>query len=167
MKIQRLLWLISLFTFLVLAGCGQGSNNVYEENINGSSEEEMVEIDGLKYTMAVEKENDVIEVTLSLKNTLEKDAITVDFSSGHQFDIFIHDEDDNLLYDYAEGMMFTQAFITETINAGEELTFTDSWNSNNTTDAAPLKISSQLNIYQVDGTNLEGTPFKLEKTWTK
>lgn len=164
-----------LALLLLLAGCGAGNNDVYEnnqdENSGGaetedSTDEEMVEIDGLEYTMEVGKEGESIEITLSLQNTLDE-PISVEFSSGHQFDIVIKDDEGNVLYDYAEGMMFTQAIVSETIDPGEELTFSDSWNPEGVSEDASLHISSQLLIYQVNGEEIEGTPYQLEKVWTE
>ncbi|MCR6107375.1 hypothetical protein HXA34_13800 [Salipaludibacillus agaradhaerens] len=158
--------LFLLMTASVMAACGQGGNDGTNSEKSQQSEEniesggnDVIEYEGLSYKTEAEEVNDQLVVRLKLENITE-DEKTVTFPSGHQFDVIIKDESGSKLYDFAEGMMFTQALIAEEISPGEELVFEVEWNKSEA-DFSSLTIETKLNIYEIDNEEVENTPFKL------
>lgn len=180
---------------LLLAACGQGlNNNQNEEQGSGAGndqqneenqqddndqqneneeqaqenkdrgESDVVEYEGLSYSVKLEEVNGRLQVSQTLKNTGEQSK-TVEFSSGHQFDVVIHDEDGNELYDFAEGMVFTQAIITEELEEGEELVFTDEWGGMGEASFNSLEVATRLKIHQLDGESMSANPFDTVTVW--
>ncbi|WP_416151296.1 BsuPI-related putative proteinase inhibitor [Salipaludibacillus sp. HK11] len=169
--------ILSLTIFILfLTACGQG--NAVDSNSDGSTdnnlsdnlgdieegEEAVVEYDGLEYTMTIEQSESSFTIYMVLTNVSDQTK-QIEFSSGHQFDVVIEDEEGNMLYDFAEDKMFTQAIISEELSAGDELTFTDEWNSDEPFTSG--NIATKLYIYSIDGQSLSDHPFQLDKTWSK
>jgi len=57
--------------------------------------------------------------------------MSLNFSSGQQFEVTITDEDGNEVYRYSDGKFFTLALVTRTINPGESLKWQDEWDMTN------------------------------------
>ncbi|ADH99026.1 BsuPI-related putative proteinase inhibitor [Salisediminibacterium selenitireducens] len=122
-------------TMLVLVGCGteQTDEQTGEDHMNGEDVTAEVEANG---------ENGDLHILITLNNQ-SSETVDLTFRSGHQFDVRIYDEDDEKLYDFAEGMMFTEALIEEQIGAGDSLTFEDVWESYSG-DYGPLLIETEV-----------------------
>lgn len=106
---------------IMTAGCGNNhQTNVDEEGTGGQEKQEELNVD-----VHAEEIEGGLEVVISLENKTDQNQ-SVTFRSGHQFDLRISQNGD-ILYDFAEDMMFTQAIIEETIEPGESLTFSDTW----------------------------------------
>lgn len=122
-------------SMLVLAGCGtdQTEEHTEEEQMNG--EDVFAEVEA-------NEENGDLHIAITLKNQ-SSETVDLTFRSGHQFDVRIYNEDDEKLYDFAEGMMFTEALIEEQLGAGDSLTFEDVWESYSDDDG-PLFIETEV-----------------------
>ncbi|WP_158282236.1 BsuPI-related putative proteinase inhibitor [Salipaludibacillus keqinensis] len=146
----------------------QGSSNEASEkessDKNEEGEDQMILESDLEYSVQLHEDGSSLIVQMKLVNVGEQTK-RLEFSSGHQFDVVIRDDHGEIIYDFAEDRVFTQAFITEELAPGEELIFEDTWTDMDPS-VSPLQISTKLNIYQLDGQSLPGEPFQLEKTWS-
>ncbi|SER94057.1 BsuPI-related putative proteinase inhibitor [Salipaludibacillus aurantiacus] len=161
-RLKKAIIFIFLLVSFMLTACGQANNNASNENSSPGNEEggaETVEKDGLTFTAETEEKNETLIIRLILENTSD-DSKVVEFSSGHQFDIVIRDEEGTKFYNFAEGKMFTQAIIKEELSPGDSLTFEDEWNYSHLTFES-LKIGAKLNIYQIDGQPMDEQPYQL------
>ncbi|WP_069365391.1 BsuPI-related putative proteinase inhibitor [Salisediminibacterium beveridgei] len=109
---------------LISAGCGEG-NQLNDSNEESGDREEHEDQEEMNVDVQAEEIEGGLEIMITLDNKSDQSK-TVTFMSGHQFDLRIsrHGE---MLYDFAEDMMFTQAIIEETIEPGEALIFSDTW----------------------------------------
>ena len=80
--------------------------------------------------LAVETDDEIyapgasMEVTLTLRNT-GADAATLHFSSGQRFDIRVEDPSGESVWTWSATRSFIQALGSETIPAGETMTWTE------------------------------------------
>lgn len=166
---KRQIVLFLVLTLFILSGCGQENTN--EDNTSGSNNdkqeqegEAVMSQQGLEFKMNVEKVDSSLVIKMILTNVSD-DMKRIEFSSGHQYDVIIRDEEGETLYNFAEGKMFTQAVITEELEPGEKLVFQDETDVIKSTSSA-LQIATKLNIYQIDGEAVSDQPFQLVKKWT-
>ncbi|WP_280769308.1 BsuPI-related putative proteinase inhibitor [Salipaludibacillus daqingensis] len=182
-KMKVVLILASIM--FIISACGQENvteigNNVNNSNTNqqeldqeeneqeqGEKEGEPVvmEYEGIKFAMNVEQTNASLRIQLTLENVSDE-MKQIDFASGHQYDILIYDED-NKLYDFAEGKMFTQAIISEELAPGDKLEFEDEPDLPEESLSKSLKIATKLNVYEINGQSVSGDPFTLTTSWTQ
>lgn len=107
-------------TFVLMA-CGEGNESEINNETTGNNENQ----EDIALDVEAEVVSGGLEVTIILENRTDQEE-TLTFMSGHQFDLTIY-QSGELVYDYAEGMMFTQAIIEQTLAPGEELIFTETW----------------------------------------
>ncbi|MBD3667021.1 MAG: hypothetical protein HUJ16_03620 [Kangiella sp.] len=69
-------------------------------------------------------EKDSVEVFMTLTNQTSE-PIELTFNSGQQFDIYLYDNNDQLVSQWSNGRMFTQAFQTITLHPGQKERFGD------------------------------------------
>ncbi|WP_100404923.1 BsuPI-related putative proteinase inhibitor [Bacillus solitudinis] len=108
-----------LAVMLVLAGCGQG--------VTGGSGlfEEESKVNGWLFKVVAEPGNDVLEVTLELKNETGQEA-AVDFSSGQTYELVLTNQEGEEVYRFSEGKMFTMALVHKKVAEGESIVFEES-----------------------------------------
>lgn len=125
--------MIILLAFTVIAGCGTVEiNGPSEGNTNGLSEgntnrenTEPIAVE-LETVVEVKKENNNIIFEITLTNQGDE-TIELPFSSGQQFEILVKNKDEDEVYRYSEGRMFTQALTFIEIKAGEKLSWIEEW----------------------------------------
>jgi hypothetical protein len=128
--------MIILLTFVVIAGCGAVEmNGSGEGNSSGPSgpsvgdpseenrEPKAVE---LETALEVKKENNnlIFEITLTNRSG---ETVELPFSSGQQFEVVVINGENEEVYRYSEGRMFTQALTFIEIKAGEKLSWIEEW----------------------------------------
>ncbi|UCZ52009.1 hypothetical protein LGQ02_14260 [Bacillus shivajii] len=167
MKRSRLLSLISVFITMIFisVACGTGESPSGSDPVieDGEEDKEETEVDyeGLLYELDASVNDNVIEVNMTLENESDETK-TIDFSSGQQFEVIIRDGNGEELYKYSEGMMFTQAFITESLESGETLSFQDHWQSEQLSELKSIEVYAKILTYAINGEDLNDIPF--EKT---
>lgn len=77
-------------------------------------------------TLETQETEEGIEISFALKNISGKD-LSLQFGSGQQYDIWVYDEQDNLVYQSSHGYAYTMAIIPFEMKAGEERTFQELW----------------------------------------
>lgn len=70
-------------------------------------------------------QTDSVEAYITLTNQTAE-PIELTFNSGQLFDIYLYDSNDNLVNQWSNGRMFTQAFQTITLEPGQKKRFGDS-----------------------------------------
>lgn len=115
------------FTILILAGCGQEQlEQGNEEETPNQNAQEVSANTAMETSVEINQQDQTVLFDIKIKNIGEKDY-TVTFPSGQYFEIIVKDEDNEEVYKYSEGKMFTQAVETKEIKAGEQLSLHDEW----------------------------------------
>jgi len=98
--------------------------------------------------------------------------VTLNFSSGQQFELTITDEEGNEVYRYSDGKFFTMALVFKTINPGESLKWQDEWDmtDKNGEKVGPGKYKAVITILVIpdseSGEKLDESQFTTEIEFT-
>ncbi|WP_026690307.1 BsuPI-related putative proteinase inhibitor [Alteribacter aurantiacus] len=116
----------------------------------------------LTFTLDVEESDGQFHFTMTIDNDTDHDK-QIDFASGQKFDILVKDESGTVLYHFAEGMMFTQALVSETIAPGESLVLEETWTADEDISGQTLDVEAMLNIFSVDNEQIDKSKFTVNK----
>ncbi|WAA12492.1 BsuPI-related putative proteinase inhibitor [Fervidibacillus halotolerans] len=76
--------------------------------------------------LSVRVEDGKMLIDFTLENVSDQ-TIVLSFSSGQKYDFWIYNDQNNLLYQWSEGKMFTMALETIPLQPNERLVFNESW----------------------------------------
>ncbi|MBM7097856.1 hypothetical protein JSY36_19140 [Bacillus sp. H-16] len=144
-----------------------------EETPDDSSEESSDQTEGtdsvtehdLTFTLDVEDSEEQLRFTMTVENDTDAEK-QIDFASGQKFDIKVKDESGTVVYHFAEGMMFTQALVSETIAPGESLVLEETWDAGEDLSGKTFDVEAMLNIYSVDNEQIDKSVFDVKKQIT-
>ncbi len=148
-----------------LAACGTGDDTT-EGTLDQSEElegDDYVTEHDLTFTLDVKEDENSLQFTMTLENESDEPK-QVEFSSGQKFDITVKDERGNTVYHFAEGKMFTQAIISETIEPGQSLTLEDTWDAGKDLSEKHLDIEAVLMVYAINNEEIDKGTFKVSKS---
>ncbi|GAE93606.1 intracellular proteinase inhibitor [Gracilibacillus boraciitolerans JCM 21714] len=171
----KILASLSIFTFILLAGCGTAASEDKENSSAADSENKKVPIDlekseksptedldeiiqNLGLSVDVEQRDNSIDFTFSLNNK-NKQAIDMLFSSGQQYEIELY-QNESLIYKFSEGKMFTEALVEESLAVGETKKWSETWEVTETIDPGKYQATMTLLPVEINGQKLDGTPFQ-------
>jgi len=171
---KKFVFLLTLL--LVLSACGTANNDEdgnsqgapvvadETENQETMSDEERLEQLVNEFSFDTEVSEDDLSATfnLSLKNNSDK-AIDLLFPSGQQYEIVVTDPDSGEeVYRFSEGKAFTMALVTETIEPGDEKTWTEEWNyakDGHRVEAKSYDVTVQLVVAEIDEFEIQDSVF--------
>lgn len=113
--------------------------------------------------MTLLKEDGRVKLNFSLQNVSGKDQ-QISHGSGHKYDIFIYNEQNEEVYDWSINKAFTQALIVRDLNKNEKLTFNEEWNLNDIkgkpvpSGSYTIVVKVMIDIYMESG---EISPYDL------
>lgn len=120
-----------------------GNNN----NVNNKEEKEETMEEDLAYHTEASLEDGLLTVQMELVNeTGEMKHLT--FRSGQRYNVLIHDADGNKQFDYAEGMMFTQAIEEEELESGDSLSYEVEWEAEG---EGPFEVTAEITVSEING----------------
>lgn len=151
-KIRNKLFIITIGVS-ILAGCGTVNSGVAEEvrtdmsieknlnaqkpnlsessgvgkntqKVNGS---EVKQAQVFQSNLQVRKTNSELELDFTMENISGK-AQTLTFSSGQEYDYYVYNKNNELIYQWSDGRMFTMIIKDVTLNSGDRLHYKDVWN---------------------------------------
>ncbi|ADU31207.1 BsuPI-related putative proteinase inhibitor [Evansella cellulosilytica] len=183
---KKFVIMVCMLSFITACGTGEGeestesvpvtgqgeqhtdseNNDIDKEEKQGDQGGESMEYRDFLYSVDASLEDNALQVSITLKNEAES-ARKLEFSSGHQFDIIVKDQEGNVIYDYAADRMFTQAFIFEEVGESEALTFNDQWYSESLGDYEVLQVEATLLPFAIDDEEVEKGDISLTVTLTK
>lgn len=111
-------------------------------------------------------EADSVEAYMTLTNQTSE-PIELTFNSGQLFDIYLYDSNDQLVSQWSNGRMFTQAFQTITLHPGQQERFGDKLElkdlSGNPLDVGTYKIKIEVKTStKASGELFQLIPFEAE-----
>jgi hypothetical protein len=141
---------------VLLTACGTADNEQTEKNnetnnesgnnVNDQEEKEETMEEELAYHTEASLEDGLLTVRLELVNeTAERKQLT--FRSGQRYNVVIHDAEGNKQFDYAEGMMFTQAIEEEELESGESLSYELEWEAEG---EGPYEVTAEITVSEID-----------------
>jgi len=141
-----ILLLLSLF---ILASCGTSNGAPSPSETSGedvpvnsnptqddSTEQEETPLEHLQTTLDVNVTADSAEFKINLKNTGAQDKI-LSFTSGQMFEINVTDGKGKEVYRYSIDKSFIQALQDVELKAGEDITWQEAWDYNQTGERIP------------------------------
>lgn len=102
---------------------------------------------------------------ISLTNQTEE-TVELQFPSGQQFEIIVRDRKGNIVYQYSEGKVFTQAIVIKEIKPRETITWTDEWDmkvNGELVKPGEYFVTAQLQIMSLNGEGVDSQQFLIEK----
>jgi hypothetical protein len=88
-----------------------------------------------------------VRLVLELKN-LTGETLTLNFSTGKQYDFAVHNADSQIVWKWSQGKAFTQAFTTISLAPKEQIKFTPVWdqkdNGGNQVPAGKYQITGLI-----------------------
>ncbi len=157
--------ILIIAVFLLLSACGTADNDQAENNseneensktneetgnnhnVNDQDEKEETMEEELAYHTEASLEDGMLTVQMELVNeTGERKQLT--FRSGQRYNVVIHDADGNKQFDYAEGMMFTQAIEEEELESGESLSYEVEWEAEG---EGPYEVTAEITVSEING----------------
>jgi uncharacterized protein YceK len=111
-----------VLSFILLTGCGSVETNQSKKEPQG---DKSVIID-LETKLEANQLEDKVVFDLTLANVGSEDMELL-FSSGQQFEIIVKNEENQEVYRYSDGKMFTQALQTKLIKAGKHIAWSIEW----------------------------------------
>ncbi|WP_062353751.1 BsuPI-related putative proteinase inhibitor [Bacillus kwashiorkori] len=89
--------------------------------------ESAIEPKFMKANLLISKPNASLHLDFFFEN-ISDDSITVVFNTGQQFDYYIYNENNELVYHWSKGRYFTQAIKEITLDKGDRLSYQTDWN---------------------------------------
>jgi hypothetical protein len=139
-----------LASFLIIIGCGTEIESIHYDN----------DATGVKATFNIEEVGDIMRFELSLTNEGEEKAF-IQFPSGQQFEIVVRNQDNQEVYRYSDGKMFTMALVMREVEPKETLVWKDEWKE---TRPGVYTVTGELQIMSINGESVDREQFKIEKT---
>ena len=102
----------------------------------------------LRLTQQKIDDKEVLNVDIILNNQAEE-KITLEFSTSQKYNILIKDENNNIIYNWEKGKMFTQAFTYNTIEKNSSIKFAEK------IDVTDLKAGTYNLIISMENNNYE------------
>jgi hypothetical protein len=119
-----------------------------EKRLLKEKEEKSKPVSGLfKTSLTLLIENGRVKLNFSLQNVSGKDQ-QISQGSGHKYDIFIYNEQNEKVYDWSINKAFTQALIVRDLNKNEKLIFNEEWNLNDN-KGKPVPSGNYLIVVKV------------------
>jgi len=87
-------------------------------------------INSLKISVSLQSEQITLEKPLDINLIVENtgsESHELTFNSGQKYDFIIMDKNGREIWRWSDGLMFTQAIITETVEPGESITYAAQW----------------------------------------
>ena len=116
------------FILVVSSGCSADEKKSGHTDLGTAGEEDvgnkMVE---LAIELNILQEQSQFIISLTNRSNNEK---TLEFSSSQKYEIIVTDENQNEIYRYSEGKMFTQAMDHVLINADKTIQWEETWDIN-------------------------------------
>jgi hypothetical protein len=168
-KMKRLIYIIS--ALLLMTGCSatnQESNGNSENPDSMETTSPSIDLADFEATLEIEPTKEAAIFNLTFSNQSDEVA-EVSFSSGQRFEIVVSDTKGNEVYRYSEGKMFTMAIQMLKLEAGDQLTFQDSWDykvKGNKVDLGEYKVVATVLPMEINGKKLDNDLFKAEGTFT-
>jgi hypothetical protein len=146
-------WFIGIVLTLMITGCNTATNQSDKVNDGGEPNVEEEEEVNLTFDLIIsdaeDKEDNVTEFILKLTNNSSKDA-ALEFSSGQQFEIIVNDATGNEVYRFSADRVFTQAFQTLIIPAGESKEWKDVWTHDENVVTGTYEVSATIKALTVN-----------------
>ncbi|RCW69717.1 BsuPI-related putative proteinase inhibitor [Saliterribacillus persicus] len=174
MQIFKSSLFIMLLMLLIACGTnGDDTKNTNQSLPNEGPPEELPEeepetdstnenIDALLENMIMESNtnvnNGVVTFNFSLANE-NNEEINLLFSSGKQFDIIVTNEENETVYHYAEGKMFTEALVEKSLAKGEKLTWQEEWEESKNLPSGSYQVELTIIPAELNKQVVEDTPF--------
>ncbi|OZM58235.1 hypothetical protein CIB95_01290 [Lottiidibacillus patelloidae] len=153
--------LFSLMLLFVLTSCNTGMNEPINRDGQGTDNPNY-DVD-LSLQIDAQNEGNVTNFKIILKNEAETDA-DLEFSSGQQFEIIVKNDRGEQVYQFSEGRVFTQAFQTLNIPAGESVEWLDKWEHDEKIVSGNYEVDVKLLAITVNEETID--PFELIKSNT-
>jgi hypothetical protein len=118
--------LFLLLSFVALSGCGGEQHGEAAEETGSNGKHSQEESNAIVTKLEVSKQNDAIVFHLRVENH-HNERVKLVFSSGKTYEMIVKNEQGTTVYDSSQGKMYTQAFQEKTIEAGEEISWEDTW----------------------------------------
>lgn len=135
--------------FLFVIGCGTEIESInYDDDVTG-----------IKAIFNIEEVGDRMRFELSLTNEGDEKAF-IQFPSGQQFEITVINQDNQEVYRYSDGKMFTMALVMREIAPKETLVWADEWEE---ATAGEYTVIGELQIMSINGESVDREQFKIEK----
>ncbi|UOE93221.1 BsuPI-related putative proteinase inhibitor [Alkalihalobacillus sp. LMS39] len=150
-------WVFWFLVVFMVAGCGTN------ESVNGGEtnvEEQMWQM--LALSLEVEEKESALSFSFQVTNKGEED-VSILFPSGQQFEITVKNENQDVVYRYSDGKMFTMALITSELAPSEMISFGDTWNYK-MLETGQYHIVASLDAIEVNGEQVNKGEIKVEKT---
>ncbi|WP_163537094.1 BsuPI-related putative proteinase inhibitor [Gracilibacillus sp. YIM 98692] len=171
---KQLLRFMTISIFGLLIGCGTGTSEddsmqKDEPNtpVNSQPSEEEDEkkedsLDHLLFEVDVNQTADGIRFDFSLTNQSDdKEVLT--FPSGKQYEIIVS-KDEEKIYQYSEGKMFTEALVEKEIGSGETMVWQEVWKPDHTLETGTYHVEMTLLPARIDGETIEDEFFQQTTT---
>lgn len=111
-----------VLSFILLTGCATVETNQSSDEAQGEKNPAV----HLETNVELKQLEDHIVFDLTLTNVGSEDVELL-FSSGQQYEITVKDENNQDVYRYSEGKMYTQALETKVIKTGEKINWNVEW----------------------------------------
>ncbi|MFC4403226.1 BsuPI-related putative proteinase inhibitor [Gracilibacillus xinjiangensis] len=148
MKKLSMLLVLLMFSFTV--ACGETNSetetegdqsNTQEKEESESAETESV-MDHVEVVTEAVQQDDGIHFRFELINQHSEDVL-VTFPSGKQYDIIVK-KGDELVYQYSDDKVFTEALVEETIESGESKVWEEVWQPGQEVEPGEYSVEMQL-----------------------
>lgn len=114
-------------------------------------------------------EDERLRMKILLENTSEDD-LTLQFLSSQLFDMtIVHKESGEIVYQYSDERMFSQAIVTETLRANDSLTFEDEWDmfvNGKRIEAGTCEVTAQILLWQLNDEEVNPDSFTITEEIT-
>ena len=110
-------------------------------------------------TFSVREVGDEMQFELSLTNEGNEKAL-IQFPSGQQFEIIVKDEENQVVYRFSEGRMFTMAIVMKEIAPGEKVVWVDEWKESK---PGMYTVIGELQIMSINNETVDRNQFRIEK----
>ncbi|WP_096198968.1 BsuPI-related putative proteinase inhibitor [Bacillus sp. FJAT-45350] len=122
-----------IFSVLALSACG-----VENEEIE-PGDDQIVILEQLTTSLHVIEDESHLVAEIAIKN-VGPENVEVTFPSGQMIEIIVENEQGDIVYQYSDNKMFTQAVMMNSIPTNEELSWTES-----------IEVENPKGIYTVTG----------------
>ncbi|MBE4909324.1 hypothetical protein IMZ08_14835 [Bacillus luteolus] len=151
-------FLLFIMSIVGLSGCATQPVTTVEE---GEDKVTSNPLQSLETSVDIQAASDSADIYIKVKNNGEED-VTLTFTSGQTFEVVVVDGNNNEVYRFSTGKMFTMALQDVRIKAGEEKVWKDKWRYLNE-DGQRVKPGEYKAIVSVVASKLNGNPIGKDK----
>ncbi|QOY34111.1 BsuPI-related putative proteinase inhibitor [Anaerobacillus isosaccharinicus] len=149
-----MLKLVSIICALIIFITGCGTNIESIDYFYGDDT-----TTNFRATFSVREVGDDMQFELSLTNEGNEKAL-IQFPSGQQFEIIVKDEENQVVYRFSEGRMFTMAIVMKEIEPGETLVWVDEWKE---AKQGMYTVIGELQIMSINNETVDRNQFRIDK----